>query len=62
MFQISHADIIVSHEDKEECFFLCVSFSSFLLLWRKVFIGNSPGNYPQIPLARIGHMSVPNQW
>ena len=29
-----HADI-VSHEEEEECFFLCVSFSSFLFLWRK---------------------------
>lgn len=39
-----------------------ISFSSFLFLWRKVFTGNSPGNYLQIPLARIGHMSVPEQW
>lgn len=46
---------------EKECLFLCVSFSSSLFHLRKVLPEISPADHPQISLAKVGHMPVPNQ-
>lgn len=56
---MSYADFVVSHEEEEECLFLCVSFPSILFLFKESISWNSSADYAQIPFDRIGHLSLP---
>lgn len=53
---MSYADSV---EEEEKCFFVCVCVCLSCFKLRKVFLANYSAEYPQVPLARIGHMHLP---